>query len=154
LILGCTACGGRESTPARREVLEALGARATMTRDQAMRVMVPYIFDASTPRDLVEEDLAIRNRTTVPNEGFFAQLQAIRSWSGTFARLGSIAVPTLVIHGETDELVPAENGRVIAAAIPNATLVMLPRASHIFFTDQIEASTEAILSFLGVRAAA
>jgi len=154
LILGCTACGGRESTPARREVLEALGARATMTRDEAMRVMVPYIFDASTPRDLVEEDLAIRNRTTVPNEGFFAQLQAIRSWSGTFARLGSIAVPTLVIHGETDELVPAENGRVIAAAIPNATLVMLPRASHIFFTDQIEASTEAILSFLGVRAAA
>ena len=151
LILGCTACGGRESTPARREVLEALGARSTMTRDEAMRVMVPYIFDASTPRDLVEEDLAIRNGTTVPNEGYFAQLQAIRSWSGTFARLGSIAVPTLVIHGETDELVPAENGRVIAAAIPNATLVMLPHASHIFFTDQIEASTQAILSFLGVR---
>ena len=151
LILGCTACGGRESTPARREVLEALGARATMTRDEAMRVMVPYIFDASTPRDLVEEDLAIRHATTVPNEGFFAQLQAIRSWSGTFARLGSIAVPTLVIHGETDELVPAENGRIIAAAIPNATLVMLPHASHIFFTDQIEASTEAILSFLRVR---
>ena len=115
-----------------------------------MRVMVPYIFDASTPRELVEDDLALRGRTNVPNEGYFAQLQAVRSWSGTFARLGSIAVPTLVIHGETDELVPAVNGRVIAAAIPNATLVMRPRASHIFFTDQFEAASQAILAFLGV----
>ena len=49
---------------------------------------------------------------------------------------------------------PPENGRTIAAAIPNASLVMLPRASHIFFTDQLEASTQAILSFLGVRVAA
>ncbi len=152
LILGCTACGGRDAVPARREVLDALAARATMTREEAMRVMVPYIFDASTPRERVEEDLALRLRTTVTNEGFFAQLQAIRSWSGTLARLGNLAVPTLVIHGETDELVPATNAGILARAIPNASLVMLPRASHIFFTDQTEAATEAILSFLGACA--
>lgn len=152
LILGCTACGGRESTPAKREVIDALAARATKTREEALRIMVPYIFDASTPRDQVEEDLALRLRTNVPNEGYFAQLQAIRSWSGTHARLATLSMPTLVIHGETDELVPPENGRVIARAIPNASLVMLPHASHIFFTDQYAASSEAILSFLGVRA--
>ena len=55
-------------------------------------------------------------------------------------------MPTLVIHGETDRLVPPENGRIIARAIPHATLVMLPSASHIFFTDQPEASRDAILS--------
>jgi pimeloyl-ACP methyl ester carboxylesterase len=154
LILGCTACGGRESTPARREVLDALGARAVKTREEALQLMVPYIFDASTPRDLVEDDLALRLRTHVPNEGYFAQLQAIRSWSGAHARLSTLTVPTLVIHGETDELVPAENGRVIARAIPKASLVMLSHASHIFFTDQYAAATEAILSFLGVRAPA
>jgi pimeloyl-ACP methyl ester carboxylesterase len=152
LILGCTACGGRESTPAKREVIDALAARATKTREEALRIMVPYIFDASTPRDQVEEDLALRLRTNVPNEGYFAQLQAIRTWSGTHARLATLSMPTLVIHGETDELVPPENGRVIARAIPNASLVMLPHASHIFFTDQYAASSEAILSFLGVRA--
>ena len=154
LILGCTACGGRESTAAKREVLDALGARAVKTREEALRIMLPYIFDAGTPRDVVEEDVALRMRTNVPNEGYFAQLQAIRSWSGSHARLSSLAMPTLVIHGETDELVPAENGRVIARAIPNASLVMLPHASHIFFTDQFAASSDAILSFLGVRAEA
>jgi 3-oxoadipate enol-lactonase len=151
LILGCTACGGRESTPARRDVLDALGARSVMTREEAMRVMVPFIFDAATPRELVEDDLALRLRTNVPNEGYFAQLQAIRSWGGTHARLGTITAPTLVIHGETDELVPPENGRVLARAIPDATLVMLPHASHIFLTDQFEAASQAILSFLGGR---
>jgi pimeloyl-ACP methyl ester carboxylesterase len=151
LILGCTACGGRDSVPARREVIDALGARASMTREEAMRVMVPFIFDAGTPRDVVEADLAKRLQTNVPNEGYFAQLQAIRSWPGTLSRLGTLTMPTLVIHGETDELVPAENGRILARAIPTASLAMIPNASHIFFSDQFDASRHAILSFLDQR---
>ena len=148
LILGCTACGGKQAVPASREVAAALGARATMTREDAMWVMAPYIFDSSTPRERVVEDIATRLRATVTNDGYFAQLQAIRSWSGTYDRLAGLTMPALVIHGETDQLVPPENGRMIANAIPGATLVMLPHASHIFFTDQLEASSEAILSFL------
>jgi len=44
--------------------------------------------------------------------------------------------------------VPPENGRIIAKAVPGARLVMLPHASHIFFTDQWQASIDALLSFL------
>ena len=148
LILGCTACGGRQSVPAGKEVAAALGARSTMTREEAMWVMAPYIFDASTPRERVAEDIAVRLAATVSNDGYFAQLQGIRAWSGTHDRLAGITMPTLVIHGETDQLVPAENGRIIARAIPHARLVMIPHASHIFFTDQFQASSGAILSFL------
>ena len=43
LILGCTACGGTQSVPADKEVRAALGARSTMTREQAMWTMAPYI---------------------------------------------------------------------------------------------------------------
>ena len=57
-------------------------------------------------------------------------------------------MPTLVIHGETDRLVPPDNGRVVARAIPGAALVMLPRAGHIFLTDQNAAASAAIMSFL------
>jgi len=153
LILGCTACGGRESVPASREVAAALGARASMSREDAMWAMAPYIFDASTPRERIEEDVRVRLGATVTNEGYFAQLQAIRAWSGAFDRLGAIAMPTLVVHGETDQLVPPENGRIIAKAIPHAALAMLPRASHIFFTDQLEASADAVLGFLDLNSA-
>jgi pimeloyl-ACP methyl ester carboxylesterase len=148
LILGCTACGGRQSVPASKEVAAALGARSTMTREEAIWVMAPYIFDAGTPRERVAEDIAVRLAATVTNGGYFAQLQGIRAWGGTYDRLAGIAMPTLVIHGETDQLVPAENGRIIARAIPQARLVMIPHASHIFFTDQLEASSEALLAFL------
>ncbi len=148
LILGCTACGGRQSVPASKEVAAALGARSAMTREEAMWVMAPYIFDAGTPRERVAEDIAVRLRAKVTNDGYFAQLQGIRAWSGTHDRLAGITMPTLVIHGDTDQLVPAENGRIIAKAIPGAHLVMIPHASHIFFTDQFAASNAAILSFL------
>lgn len=154
LVLGCTACGGREVVVAAREVREALNARGTMTREEASRRMVPYTFDAGTPRQRIEEDLAVRLAAHVPDAGYFAQLQAIREWPGTFARLHTIATPTLVIHGETDALVPVENGRILARAIPDATLVTLPNASHIFYTDQTDASADAILSFLRQQVAA
>jgi pimeloyl-ACP methyl ester carboxylesterase len=154
LILGCTACGGRQSVPASKAVAAALGARSTMTREEAAWAMAPYIFDAGTPRELVEEDIAVRLTARVTNDGYFAQLQGIRAWGGTYDRLAGIAMPTLVIHGETDQLVPAENGRIIAGALPRARLVMIPNASHIFFTDQLEASSEALLAFLEAPAPA
>jgi pimeloyl-ACP methyl ester carboxylesterase len=154
VVLGCTAVGGRDSVPARKDVAQALGARATMTREQALRVMLPFIIDPSTPRDRVEEDVAIRLAANVPNAGYFAQLDAIRGWRGTLPRLGRITVPTLVIHGEHDQLVPPENGRIVADAIPGARLVLLPNASHLFFTDQPEAAAAAILSFLDEVSAA
>jgi pimeloyl-ACP methyl ester carboxylesterase len=148
LLLGCTACGGRDGVPARQEVVAALAARQSMTREQAMWAMAPYIYDASTPRERIEEDFARRLSAPVPAEGYFAQLAGIRAWQGTLPRLGSITAPTLVVHGETDQLVPAENGRILARAIPGAKLVMIPGASHIFTTDRFDAARDAVLSFL------
>ncbi len=78
-----------------------------MTREEAMWAMAPYIFDAGTPRERVAEDIAVRLAATVSNDGYFAQLAGIRAWSGTHDRLAGLAMPTLVIHGETDQLVPA-----------------------------------------------
>ena len=148
LILGCTAPGGKASVAAEREVGAALAARATLPPSDGARAMVPYTYDESTPRERVEEDIAIRERTAISNDAFSAQYQAIRSWTGTIDRLGALTMPVLVIHGETDRLVPPENGRILARAIPHSKLVMIPKASHIFFTDQPEASRAAILSFL------
>ena len=148
LVLGCTACGGRDAVPASREVVAALAARATMTREQAMWAMAPYIYDITTPRERIEEDFARRLSAPVTADGYFAQLAGIRAWPGTLPRLPSIAAPALVVHGESDQLVPPENGRILARASPRATLVTIPGASHIFTTDRFDAACEAILSFL------
>jgi 3-oxoadipate enol-lactonase len=148
LILGCTSPGARDSVPAKPEVVAALGARAKMTREEAMWAMAPYIYDPSTPRETIVEDFAQRLSAPVSADGYFAQLAAIRAWGGTLARLPRITAPTLVLHGDHDELVPPENGRIIARAIPNATLVEIANAGHIFTSDRLETSLDAVASFL------
>lgn len=45
--------------------------------------------------------------------------------------LASVRVPTLVIHGERDAIVPLEMGRAAAEAIPDAELVVIPGAGHV-----------------------
>jgi pimeloyl-ACP methyl ester carboxylesterase len=41
-----------------------------------------------------------------------------------------IATPTLVMHGSDDPLFPLPHGRALAAAIPDATLVVIPGMGH------------------------
>jgi len=147
LILGCTACGGSNAVPAAAKVLQVLMARATMTPEEGAEAMVPYIYDASTPRERIDQDLAVRRTVYPTTEGYMGQVQGIIAWN-CFDRLPSIQAPTLVIHGETDQLVPPENAKIIADRIPGAQRIMLPHASHLFSTDQPEASHAAILQFL------
>jgi pimeloyl-ACP methyl ester carboxylesterase len=45
-------------------------------------------------------------------------------------RLGGIAAPTLVLHGEDDPFFPIGNGEALAAEIPGARLVRLARVGH------------------------
>lgn len=149
LILGCTAAGGPSAVRAAPEVTKVLTAR-DMSLEEAAVAMLPYIYDSSTPLERVEEDLAIRRQWLPRPEGYFAQLQGIFSWEA-YSRLPQIKAPTLVIHGDSDQLVPPGNGELIAARIPGAKLVMLARASHIFTTDQPEAAQQVIVEFLGAR---
>jgi len=147
LILGCTAAGGPEAVRAEPEVLLALGARALMTPEEGVEAMVPFIYDESTPRQRIDEDLEIRKRTFPRSESYVAQIAGIMNFEA-YSRLHRLSVPTLVIHGESDRLVPPGNGELIAKRIPGARLVLLKKASHIFITDQEEESHKAIMAFL------
>jgi 3-oxoadipate enol-lactonase len=147
LVLGCTNCGGRNSVPAAQKVLDVLMARARMTPEEGAQAMAPYIYDSATPRERIEEDLAIRRRCYPTAAGYMGQLQAILAWS-SFERLAGILAPTLIIHGETDQLVPAGNAAILTQAIGGSELAMLPNASHLFTTDQPEGSHREILAFL------
>lgn len=147
LILGCTTHGGREAVVADQEVISTLNARGLMSIEEGIHSMIPFIYAPSTPRARIEEDLDIRRRTFPTVQGYFAQLQGVLAFE-SLSRLSQLKVPTLVIHGELDRLIPPENGRRLARFIEGAKLLMIPGASHIFPTDQPEVSHQAILSFL------
>jgi 3-oxoadipate enol-lactonase len=146
LILGCTAPGGPLAVRAESKVIEVLLARG-MTPEEARDAILPYIYDAVTPREKIEEDISVRQPWLPTPEGYIAQVQAILTWE-SYSRLAQITAPTLVIHGKSDALVPPGNGELIAKRIPGAKLVLLDHASHLFLTDQTEAAQKVILDFL------
>ena len=145
LILGCTASGGPSAVRADSKVADVLMARG-MTLEQAREAILPYIYDAATPREKIEQDVNLRRNWLPSLEGYMAQLQGILAWEG-YSRIAKIKAPTLVIHGESDALVPPGNGELITGRIPGARLVLLPHASHLFLTDQTESAHKEILDF-------
>jgi len=49
----------------------------------------------------------------------------------TAERLASLHLPTLVLHGEIDPILPLEHSRRFAAAIPGAQLIVYPGVGHL-----------------------
>jgi len=69
--------------------------------------------------------------------------------------LVKIAVPTLVLHGEHDNLIPVEAGHRFAEAIPGAQLITYPDAGHLPQEEVADVSAGDVRAFLdAVRAAA
>jgi pimeloyl-ACP methyl ester carboxylesterase len=146
LILGCTSPGGPLAVRAERKVSDILMARG-MSLEQAREAILPYIYDADTPREKIEEDVTLRRQCLPSLEGYTAQLQGILAWEA-YSRIAQITAPTLVLHGKSDALVPPGNGELIAARIPGAKLVLLDHASHLFLTDQTQVAHNHIREFL------
>jgi pimeloyl-ACP methyl ester carboxylesterase len=63
-------------------------------------------------------------------EGRARQAMAIASSPSRVAALGSLQVPTLVVHGDADRLVPLDSGRATADAIPGARLEIVEGMGH------------------------
>ena len=72
-----------------------------------------------------------------------AQMQACTAHD-TNARLAALQMPTLVIHGTADQMLPVENGRLIASLIAGSRLEILDGVGHLFFWEQPERSAELI----------
>jgi pimeloyl-ACP methyl ester carboxylesterase len=62
--------------------------------------------------------------------GVARQLAAVLAAKPRLERLKSLHVPTLVIHGVDDVLVPVENGRLVAEAVPGAQLMEFDGMGH------------------------
>ncbi len=90
--------------------------------------------------------LGIRNanriRFTMPIEYFQGEDRFFR------ANMGKIAVPTLILWGREDKLIPVAAADIFKAAIPGAQAVVFDNAGHILMEDAAEPSAAAVRSFM------
>jgi pimeloyl-ACP methyl ester carboxylesterase len=62
--------------------------------------------------------------------GVSRQMLAISASGNRRPKLAKVTVPTLVIHGSADPLVPLAHGRDVAASIPGAKLRVIEGMGH------------------------
>ena len=141
-----------QPTPAAMEVLLS-GPPEVINRETVTERAVKNSA-ALTGTGFARDESAIRNRAAEAFErsyrpdGVKRQLAAIFASGDRTARLPEIDLPTLVLHGEDDPLVPVESGRQAADLIPGARLEVVPGWGHDMPDDVIPRLTESISRFV------
>jgi len=145
LILGCTHFGGAAMVSAPPEILATLSAKGEENSQASLKARFCDETMAKRP-DVIKKDREARLAYPASPESFARQIRAAMGHD-TSTRLGSLKIPTLVMTGTGDRLVPPENSRMIANLIPQATLRELP-GGHMFFAEYPELFNQAVIDFV------
>ncbi|HEX3041125.1 MAG TPA: alpha/beta hydrolase [Solirubrobacterales bacterium] len=146
LTLGCTYCGGPGSQLMPEENLQKLVAgMASGDRDKAIRagyeVNLSPAFRADEGNFAAFHEMA----TTVPAAKATIELQAQAIFGhDTSGRLGGISIPTLIVHGTEDGVLPFPNGELIASLMPAARFEVFEGVGHMFWWEQPQRSAALI----------
>jgi pimeloyl-ACP methyl ester carboxylesterase len=146
LTLGCTYCGGPGSALTGADVTQRLG-EAMMSGDRARALRVGWEINVSATmaadEEAAAEFIALGDQRAVAVPVVLAQMQAVLGHD-TSARLPQLRMPTLVIHGTEDQMLPVQNGRLIASLIPGAELEIFDGVGHMFFWERPERTAELV----------
>ncbi len=127
--------GGKDAVDPTPEAAQALVRPPGTSREEvvAMRLESGHLlvglenpFDEANERQKIERAY---DRSYYP-AGYGRQLVAILVAESRVPALAKVSVPTLVVHGIDDPLVPLENGRRVASAVPGARLIELRGMGH------------------------
>ena len=152
LVLGATSHGGPRAVLPSPRIVAALTSRGAPTAVRAElvgRAVFSDQFRAQEPA-LVQRYLGLLGQHRTSARGLVSHLTA-STYHDTRARLGRIQAPTLVMHGGADQLTPVANARLLADAIPDAELAVLPGCGHGYLLEQPDQSHRRFDAWLAGR---
>ncbi|MDC0720378.1 alpha/beta fold hydrolase [Nannocystis bainbridge] len=132
LVLGCTRASGKDGPPARLSTVLSLLSLLWLPEARALERSTPLVLSPAFLREhpeIVGEWQQLAEQFPTRRRALIGQLGAVLRHD-TRARLGTIAVPTLVVSGDDDRLIDVACSHALAAAIPGARLELLPGAGH------------------------
>ena len=154
LVLAATHPGGTMRIPGSPEVYECLMDNNGLSQEEIVEKNIPILFSPKTVTDLPEIIQAYRKRQkNIPEQtehAFAAQQEAIQGFDCS-RRLSKIKAPTLVLAGEDDQLIPAENARRMAEHIPDSQIEIMSHAGHLIHMEQTEEFNKIIDEFFQAR---
>jgi pimeloyl-ACP methyl ester carboxylesterase len=123
-------------------------ARAGDFRSLLRRTLPPILLHPEHQDDEALVDIHVRMGLVVGVEGMARQQEAIIGRADSRPGLTAISVPTLVLVGDSDVLTPPERAKELAAAIPGARLVIVPKSGHASTLEQPEAVNGALIDWI------
>jgi len=136
LTIGCSYCGGPGSLLAPEATMTKL-AQGMFSGNADVALRAAFECNVSPGFQTDEHFAAFRAvglRSPAPVQVVMTQLQAISAFDVS-ARLPALDRPTLVLHGDLDEMLPFPNGELIAGLIPGARLERLGGLGHMFWWE-------------------
>ncbi len=157
LILCCTTCGGGKVPPIRHELYMEVYAIPGLSMEEFIRGTSRFLFSPEFIKDnpeRVEEWVHMLVGQEPPGVSWDDELATLGKQAAaigmfdTFDRLPNIKVPTLVMAGEKDILIPPENSRILAERIPNSQLITFAGSGHDFLREVKDKVIPKLLEFL------
>ncbi len=127
--------GNPDLPPARPDAMSALLGPPPTSRQASIERAVSVFRIIGSPGFPFDE-ASVRERAALSYdrgfnpEGVVRQLVAILASGSRTQALRAVTVPTLVVHGKDDPLVPLEGGQDTAAAVPGAELMLIDGMGH------------------------
>lgn len=137
---------GNEARLHRHEALQVIQGEglASYAEGFSKKVLCDHTLQANPQLVQWVQSLVTANSTL----GVSRAILALVSRMDTTEALSQIKVPTLVIRGAQDKLIPEENSRALQGAIPGSRLVIIPKAGHFCNMENPEAFNEVLTGFL------
>lgn len=146
--LGLVATQAGDDTPEAREgryaTAEKVGSQGP---EPLVEGLLPKLFASAEGDSEAKQAVATLIRQT-PREGIQAALHAMAQREDLRPRLPQITVPSLVLVGEGDRLIPPDRSEAMAAQMPNAVLVKVAGAGHMPMLEQPEQVSQALERWL------
>jgi pimeloyl-ACP methyl ester carboxylesterase len=127
--------GGTDAVPPKPEGAAILVVSPPETREERVEQAMSFRRVLLGPADPFDEAHERARATRSVDRAYYPpgvgrQLLAILAAKSRMERLRQVRVPTLVVHGVDDVLVPVENGRLVAEAVPSARLIEIDGMGH------------------------
>jgi 3-oxoadipate enol-lactonase len=136
---------------------------AKKSRDQAAGVAIaegtPAIADSMLPKLLAKENYTEQPELVefvfdmmleTSEDGIVGALAAMRDRPDSTPDLPGLEIPTLILHGADDQLIPVAEAEAMAAVMPSAKLVIVPDAGHLPNLEQPDFFNDAVREFLEI----
>ncbi|QKG25427.1 alpha/beta fold hydrolase [Actinomadura verrucosospora] len=152
LVLGVVLASTRAGadTPAVRET--RLRQADAIDRDGTVQVLLDEVLPGLVGPTTYRQRALVYGRVrglvqaTPPPAAAWAQ-RAMAARPDAFETLRGLKVPALVMAGDEDTIATEDEARAMADALPNAELLVIPRAGHLCAVEQPDLFNQAVAEF-------